>query len=237
MSPSQHNRKKIIFVTGTDTGAGKTLLTASLLHHLRQSGVHALAMKPFCSGSRADVRLLQSLQRGELPDAEMNPFYFKQPVAPLVAAKKGRRTIPLNEVLKCIHRVEKKCDCLLVEGSGGLLVPLGKHYTVADLIAKLHCRVVVAARNRLGAINHTLLTVSCLKANGFVAKELSVVLMPIARPDPSCETNQNVLAGLLKPVKVFEIPFLGDGASRSEAIIKNHPKIKTTLASLLNRPF
>ena len=82
---------KIIFITGTDTGVGKTLLTALLLHHLRQTGVHALAMKPFCSGGRADVRLLQSLQRGELSDAEMNPFYFAEPIAPFVAAKKHEK--------------------------------------------------------------------------------------------------------------------------------------------------
>lgn len=234
---NQPDRKKIIFITGTDTGAGKTLLTASFLHHLREGGVHALAMKPFCSGSRADVRLLQSLQPGELPDAEMNPFYFKEPVAPLVAMKKGSRATSLNEVVDRIKCVEKKCDCLLVEGSGGLLVPLGKHYTVADLIAELPCRVVIAARNRLGTINHTLLTIHCLKSRRFAAKELSVVLMSIAHPDPSCKTNQKILAGLLEPVPVFGLPFLGDRASRLEAIRKNHRKIKTILASLLNRAF
>src|ERR1700722_15876817 len=115
---------KIIFVTGTDTGVGKTLLTALLLHHLRARGCRALAMKPFCSGGRADVRLLQSLQPGELSDAEMNPFYFKQPIAPLAASLGKRKKIPLNLVVEKIRAVARKCDVLLVEGSGGLLVPL-----------------------------------------------------------------------------------------------------------------
>ena len=80
------SRGKILFITGTDTGAGKTVLTALLLAHLRSQGVNALAMKPVCTGPRSDVRLLQSLQRGELSDDEMNPFWYQTPVAPIVAA-------------------------------------------------------------------------------------------------------------------------------------------------------
>ena len=98
--------KKIIFITGTDTGVGKTLLTALLLHHLRQTGVRALAMKPFCSGGRADVKLLQSLQPGELSDEEMNPFFFKEPIAPLIAAEKNHRIIRLKEVIDRIKHIE-----------------------------------------------------------------------------------------------------------------------------------
>ena len=75
---------KILFITGTDTGAGKTTLTALLLAHLRSQGLTALAMKPVCTGPRSDVRLLQSLQRGELSDDEMNPFWYQMPVAPAI---------------------------------------------------------------------------------------------------------------------------------------------------------
>ena len=156
--------KKIIFVTGTDTGVGKTLLTALLLFHLRQTAPsHTLAMKPFCSGSRADVRLLQSLQPGELTDAEMNPFYFAQPLAPLVAARKNQKKLRLNNVIQRIQAVQKQCDQLLIEGSGGLLVPLGADFNIANMIEKLDCQVIVAARNRLGTINHTLLTINHLQ--------------------------------------------------------------------------
>ena len=124
-------------------------------HRCGQDSVHrtALASPPsnWCSGSGhetilfrgvGDVKLLQSLQPGELSDAEMNPFYFKEPIAPLIAAEKHRRHDRLSEVISRIKHVENQCDCLLIEGSGGLLVPLGKGFTVADLIAKLNCQAL-----------------------------------------------------------------------------------------------
>src|SRR5579859_7771518 len=89
---------KIIFITGTDTGVGKTVFTSLLLHHLRKSGVYALAMKPFCSGGRGDVWLLRAMQDGELSEEEINPFHFPEPVAPLVSARQHKRRIPLTNV-------------------------------------------------------------------------------------------------------------------------------------------
>jgi dethiobiotin synthetase len=218
---------KIIFVTGTDTGVGKTLLTALLLQHLRLNGVRALAMKPFCSGGRADVNLLQSLQPGELSDAEMNPFYFPEPVAPLVSEKMRRKTIRLKEVLARIQSIKAKCETLLIEGSGGLLVPLGRGFTVADLIAQLDCQVVVAARNRLGTINHTLLTIGALREIGQVPR--TVVLMGCAKADVSSRTNRETLTELLRPMRVFEVPFLGNNCLIPAAVKRNVGKVKNAL--------
>src|SRR5436190_3837938 len=90
---------RVIFITGSDTGAGKTYLTALLLAYLRQKGIHALAMKPFCSGSRDDVELLQALQDREISDELMNPFYFEEPIAPLAAGREHGRMISLDTVL------------------------------------------------------------------------------------------------------------------------------------------
>src|SRR5262249_51966743 len=143
---------RIIFITGTDTGVGKTLLTGLLVCHLRASGCHALAMKPFCSGGRADVDFLRVAQDRELTADEINPFYFREPIAPLVAARKRHIKIRLPDVLRAISDILARCECLLIEGSGGLLVPLGEGYTVADLISKLNCEVIVVSRNRLGTI-------------------------------------------------------------------------------------
>ena len=224
---------KIIFITGTDTGVGKTLLTALLLHHLRSTGSCALAMKPFCSGGLGDVRLLQSLQRGELSDAEMNPFYFKQPVAPLVALNGARKTIPLRDVLKRICAVASRCEVLLVEGSGGLLVPLSEGYSAADLIARLNCEIIIAARNRLGTINHTLLTVQALTSMGIARGRISVVLMSGAQRDASCRTNQQVLAKLLQPIQVGKIPFLGRKMTRKAAVESKYRVAKATLSGLV----
>jgi dethiobiotin synthetase len=225
--------KKIIFVTGTDTGVGKTLLTALLLYHLRRHPGRALAMKPFCSGGLGDVRLLQSLQAGELSNAEMNPFYFAEPVAPLAAAKKGQKPVHLSDVTNRINLIWKKCDQLLIEGSGGLMVPLGKGYTVADLIASLNCRVIVVARNRLGTINHTLLTVNALKANGIRAKDLTVVLMAARKPDLSSSSNARIISELVRPVHVMSLPFLGEMPGTAKAIPKIHAKVAKTMARLV----
>src|SRR5260221_11161888 len=117
---------RTVFITGTDTGVGKTLLTALLLQHLLDTGVEALAMKPFCSGGRADVELLQAIQNSRLPDDAVNPFYFAESVAPLVAARKLRCRISLAQVLQKIRAVESRCERLLIEGSGGLMAPLGE---------------------------------------------------------------------------------------------------------------
>jgi dethiobiotin synthetase len=221
-------QKKIIFVTGTDTGVGKTVFTGLLLHHLRTTGVHALAMKPFCSGGRGDVRLLRALLENELSEEEINPYYFPEPVAPLVSVRRRKRLIPLAEVVRCIKKIAARCECLLIEGSGGLLVPLGEKYFVSDLIERLDCDVIVVARNQLGTINHTLLTVNVLKS--FCVKNIAVALVSTRKKDASIKTNGEMLRGLLKGIGVHEIVFLGKNASKSGVLKKSHTKVKKTLA-------
>jgi dethiobiotin synthetase len=229
---------KIIFVTGTDTGVGKTLLTVSLLFHWRQLGVRALAMKPFCSGGTADVDLIRAIQGDEAPRDEVNPFWFPEPVAPLVAARKQRRTIRLSQVLAAIRRMEARCDCLIIEGSGGVLVPLGERFTVADLIARLACPVVIVARNKLGTINHTLLTVEALRARG--VRRMKVVLMEQRVADRSAADNALILRESLGGIGVCSIPYLGSKALNPGAIKKNARKLKKllhgSLTLLVSRP-
>jgi dethiobiotin synthetase len=224
--------KKIIFVTGTDTGVGKTLVTAMLLFHLRKTGIHALAMKPFCSGGRGDVRRLQALQKGELSDDEMNPFYFAQPLAPFVAAGKKGDQIHLSDVVERISKVSQKCECLLVEGAGGLLVPLGSAFTIADLIGAFDCKVIITGRNRLGTINHTLLTARALQSAGIARKKMVVALMSMRKPDVSAQTNPKILTNLLRPMRVLSFPFLGASAVLEAKIRENYLKARSTLAKL-----
>lgn len=233
-------QSRIIFITGTDTGVGKTLLAGLLLHHLRRSGRHALAMKPFCSGGTGDVEFLSAVQEGELKPAEINPFYFSQPIAPLIAARKHHRQIPIGAVFKRIQVIldvlapstlDPPPSTLLIEGSGGILVPLGEGYTVADLIAKLGCEVVVAARNRLGTINHTLLTVQALQHIGI--QRLKVVLMARNDRDFSSRSNLKFLSETLAPIPVLEIRFLGRNPFALDALKKSAKKMKKTLAQIL----
>jgi dethiobiotin synthetase len=227
-SRARRRQGRIIFVTGTDTGVGKTILTGLLVHHLRAEGVDALAMKPFCSGSRADVRLLRAMQDAALTEEEINPFYFPEPIAPLVSARQRKHLISLGEVVQRIKTITARCECLLIEGSGGLLVPLGEKFLVSDLIQRLHCDVIVVARNQLGTINHTLLTVNALKR--FCVKNIAVALMSTSKKDASVKTNGEVLSGLMKGIGVHSIIFLGKNPSKSGVLKKSHRKVKKTLA-------
>jgi dethiobiotin synthetase len=222
---------RLIFVTGTDTGVGKTVLTALLLRHMRGQGIHALAMKPFCTGSRSDVELIQEIQNCALPPHLANPFYFPDPVAPLVAARRHGKRIPLSRVIDRIHQAASRCDCLLVEGAGGVLVPLGPGYSVADLIRNLPCEVFVVARNQLGTINHTLLTVGLLKT--MPDKQVRVVLMGRRRNDPSTPDNERVLRELAAPAKVFSVDFLGSKPLHMKALQEKHKNVKKILARIL----
>jgi len=216
----------IIFVTGTDTGVGKTVLTTLLTRHLRRSGRNALAMKPFCSGSRADVRLLRRAQDHLLTEDEINPFFFAQPLAPAAAAGR-RKYIRIDSVVRKIRAVAARCEILLVEGIGGILVPLEKNFTVADLILKLGCPVIVVGWNRLGTINHTLLTVRFLEAAG--VEQVVVVLMSAKKPDKSAKSNPKMIEKMLPRTPVLVLPHLG-----KKAVAKINVRfLKKSLARLL----
>ena len=254
--------KKILFVTGTDTGVGKTVLTALLLAFLRERGARVLAMKPFCSGSRGDARLFQRLQREYLtPDPqseggfrrrdadgccrgdrapgkaanwgldEINPFYFSRPLAPGATAREGGQNVPLRAVLAKIHAAADNCDLLLVEGVGGVMVPLGRDYTVRDLIGRLECKTIIVCPNRLGTINHTLLTVEVLKNAGI--EGFTIAMMGVKNPDISAAGNPRMIRRMLPLTPVFCVPHLGLRAGTAGAVKKNVKYLKKTLAQLV----
>ncbi len=180
-------------------------------------------MKPFCSGSRDDVRLLQAVQRSEIDDDEANPFYFTEPVAPLVAARKTGKKIPLQRVVEAIMRLDRRCDYLIVEGAGGLMAPLGPNYSAADLIEKLDCGVCVVAANKLGAINHSLLTLRLLQK--ITSRPVRLLLTQLtSRSDAAMRTNRAVISELAAPVSVLALPYLGRRASTLPSIQRNHTR-------------
>jgi dethiobiotin synthetase len=219
---------KLIFITGTDTGVGKTVLTAMLLCHLRGHGVNALAIKPFCSGSRADAVLLHHFEKNYLTLNEVNPFFFKEPVAPVAARPK--KEIPLDKVLAKIRALSKRCDVLLIEGVGGLLVPLAADYTVADLIGRLKPAVMVVSRNSLGTLNHTLLTARELQDIG--VNRFTILMVDGKTPDVSVRTNPVILQKMLPHCQLISIPYLGESASNYEGVKKNSLFLKKTLAQI-----
>jgi dethiobiotin synthetase len=227
---------RIIFVTGTDTGVGKTVLTASLLYYLRCNGIEALAVKPFATGDRGDAERLAALQPGSLTLDEINPFFSPQPVTPLLAARRRRRSVALGQALAHINHFARQCQVLLVEGAGGLLSPLGEKFTALDIVQKLQCEVIVVAANRLGMLNHSCLTRRALQ--DLDVKCLTFVVLDttpdrLRRSDASSGSNADLLRELLAPVEVVELPYLGLDPARFSALKRNEKKLKKVLARIL----
>jgi len=227
---------RIVFVTGTDTGSGKTVLSALLLQHLRSQGVNALAMKPVCTGPRDDVHLLQSIQGNQLSDDLINPFYYKEPAAPAVASRRYKTQITVQAVIKSINAVRKHCEMVIVEGAGGLLVPLNeKGDTWVDLIKRLRCPVIIAAMNKLGTINHTLLTVDKLKSVGI--SRISTTLINTSyktKKDTPKRTNYRILSKILDKTPVIEVSNVGPGEVKKAQIVKGSKKMEKILAQILD---
>ena len=220
------------FITGTDTGAGKTILTALLLDHLRAQGENAIAIKPICTGPRDDVSLLQSLQPGALSDDTMNPFHYQKPLTPVVASR-GR--LKKEALIRAIRQREEGCDRLLVEGAGGLRVPLAAGVAWDDVVKTLRCGVVVAAPNRRGVLNHVNLTLDRLITTG--VKRVFVVLSdhcPPSRMDASAASNERVLAGFWPNTPFLWLPYLGSNLGTPEKIRAARKKIEKTLARLVS---
>lgn len=220
--------KNTLFITGTDTGVGKTTFTALALCHLRRKGVHALAMKPFCSGSRADVRLLSALQDHELSQAELNPWFFSRPLAPGVCPESAG--IRLRDVVAKVRKVSRRCEFLIVEGAGGILAPLTPRLEIIDLMKALGCPACVVAVNRIGAINHTLLTVDALRSHGVNAEQL--VMMDPFQKDRSTSSNAGIIEQKRSFLRATRLPFLGAQMSRKTAIQAAEKKIEKTIAPL-----
>lgn len=149
------------FITGTDTGVGKTHVTAALLRELRHRGIKAAAFKPIACGpgGREDAKLYRRLMNNEVPLDLLNPVYLRHPLAPSVAAKLEGREISRHIIRTAYRSLTASYPVVLVEGAGGLLVPIQRDYFIADLALDLDLPIVIVARLGLGTLNHTLLTV------------------------------------------------------------------------------
>lgn len=190
----------ITVVSGTDTGVGKTVLTGLLVFFLRRTGVDAIALKPFCSGSRADARHLRSMQDNALTLDEINPFYFREPLAPLVAARKQHRKISLDRVLSFIRTYQR--EHIVIEGAGGLLTPLGEGFTILDVVHELEANFILVAPNKLGVINQVLLALRAAQ------RPAQLILMRQKKPDSSAKYNCAMLRELAAPAPVYDFPYL-----------------------------
>ncbi len=222
------NLKQPIFITGTDTGAGKTVLTALLAQFLRERGVNAAALKPVCSGSRADARALRAAMDSALSLDEINPWHFRAPIAPLLAARREQKEVHLSEVLAHVRAMQKRFEVLLVEGAGGLLSPLGENFNSRDLIAALGAAPIIVAPNKLGVVNHILLTLAALPQGA--AATARVVLMSPPKLDAAAGSNAKLFAEFFDAKWIFTLPWLGEKYSAGAAL--KNPQLRRKLRAL-----
>jgi dethiobiotin synthetase len=160
---------RVLFVTGTDTGVGKTIVSASIAQKMRQYGLNIGAIKPYASGieeGRAsyDVMLLGAASGCGATDREMNPAQFQRPLAPLTAMRLEESCYDYDEIVSKTRDFIGKYDYCIVEGIGGVAVPLDEKHLVSDLMRDIGAPVLLVARSGLGTINHSLLTIEHLRA-------------------------------------------------------------------------
>lgn len=162
------------FVTGTDTGIGKTFITVGLLRYLNEKGIKAAGMKPVASGCERTgeglrnedaLRILDASAPG-VPYDLVNPYSFEPPIAPHIAASKAGVTIGMDRILDCFNAISGQVDCVVVEGVGGWEVPLDNESGMPDLAATLGLPVILVVGIRLGCINHALLTAQAVRSRG-----------------------------------------------------------------------
>ena len=160
-----------IFITGTDTGVGKTLVSTALALYLKKQGFTVGVMKPIETGispaqdARSDAARLRSIIESEEPLGAIRPYSFKLPVAPLAAAQAEGQTINPDTIQKVYRLLSNRYECMVVEGVGGVQVPITPKISVTELIKSLRLPVVVVGRSGLGGINHALLTIEALQRN------------------------------------------------------------------------
>ncbi len=182
------------FITGTDTGVGKTHVTRLILEALRREGRDAVGYKPVACGDRADAVIL-SAASGGLDLDEINPVFLHTAVAPFVAGMLENRVVEPSVLLAGFQRLAASHEQVIVEGAGGWEVPLAANYRVSDLAADLKLPVILVAANKLGALNHILLTINAIRAKGLVCA--GIVLNQLEdEMDTAMITNKGVVEDL-----------------------------------------
>ena len=164
--------KQAFFITGTDTGVGKTYVACKLIQQYVALGYKVVGMKPVAAGCdlvdgewiNDDVLKLEAVSNVKAPRALINPYSFKEAIAPHLAAEIAGVEMKLDVLMNAFNELSKLADMVIVEGAGGFLVPINQHETFADLVILLNIPVVLVVGIKLGCINHALLTVEAIKA-------------------------------------------------------------------------
>ncbi|MBC8089135.1 MAG: dethiobiotin synthase [Phycisphaerae bacterium] len=210
---------RVLAVTGTDTEIGKTVITRALAARARILGLRVAAMKPIESGisSRftprgsaaiSDAQQLADAAGGKDAIDVVGPITLEEPLAPMMAANRAGVTIDLSILDRARNTLSSGRDLLLVEGAGGILAPITREYSFAHLFKRWDSDVLVVAGNRLGVLNHTLLTVRVAESEGLRVR--AVILTDISEKDPTIAeaTNYDALVSLLPHLPIYRFPWI-----------------------------
>ena len=205
-------------VTGTDTGIGKTVVSCALAARARQLGLRVSAMKPIesgvverpvsDSGLASDADRLRAACGSTLPMSVVRPYVLEEPLAPMIAAARANVQIDMGVLGSALAQVEQDVDVVLVEGAGGLLVPIDLHLSYLDLFARWRLPLLVVAGNKLGVLNHVLLTVRAAETAGVPVR--AIVLTSLSDRDTSVAeaTNFEALITLLPHHTILRFPWV-----------------------------
>lgn len=205
-----------VFISGTDTNIGKTVVTTALAQVLRDAGVDAIPFKPIQTGARwengawhrDDVAFYKKHLDIIHDDDEICPVCYEEPVAPSVAARFSGKSLDINQIATAFDRLIQKHSFVLVEGAGGLAVPITDHgYTMADLAHTLKIPLIIVSRAGLGTINHTVLTVKY--AHHKDVPVLGIMLnQGSSKPDLAEQTNPGVILQMTGSAILAKLPLV-----------------------------
>ncbi len=205
--------KQAYFVTGTDTGVGKTYVAYKLIQQYVAQGYKVVGMKPVAAGCEfvdgewmnEDVLKLTQASNVKASRELINPYSFKEPIAPHIAAEKAGVEIEIEVIKQAFEALATMADIVIVEGAGGFLVPLNHRQSMADLAVALNIPMILVVGIKLGCINHALLTVEAIKArqlamHGWVANEVDASMLAISE-------NTASLSQLIQQPKLFSLAY------------------------------
>lgn len=226
MNPPGH---RSWFVTGTDTGVGKTLVACALMHALRRTGCSVAGMKPVAAGiqtiagreTNEDVEALRNAASLEIDRPTINPYLLRAAVSPHIAANRESTEIGLAPILRAYSDIAARADSVIVEGCGGFVVPLAPGLDTADLAVALGLPVILVVGMRLGCLNHALLTQEAvarrgLDLAGWVANRIDPAM-------PRQEENIAALAARLGAPLLGSVPHVADGGPAAAAACLSLP--------------
>ena len=217
------SKKQAYFVTGTDTGVGKTLVASALVHRFAQYGMRSVGMKPIAAGCSVkngrllsdDVEQLLAASNVEAPLDLVNPYALVPAIAPHIAAQQSGVALELPTMLSAYQRLADMADAVIVEGVGGFRVPLDDNLDTADLAQALALPTVMVVGMRLGCLSHALLTAEAIERRGL--RLAGWVANRIDPEMPVYEENLQTLRQRLKTPCLGALPWLGSHADAAEA--------------------